>query len=140
MSIWQTYEWLFWHIQHMEKPDCRSCACCSMVAKLPAVGLHSTVRHTSIPDRLQAVDPARLDLKVRLLWSGAEGGSTARMKGCAVRLADGLTGFIASISPEGTCEVQPWSRAGQTKPIPAARSVVRQQFSRVQGQGSSSSC
>ena len=49
------------------------------------------------------------------------------MQGCAVRLKDGLTGFIASLAADGTCEVQPWGRQGQADPIPGPRSVVRPQ-------------
>ena len=50
------------------------------------------------------------------------------MQGCAVRLADGLTGYVASVGADGTCEVQPWSRDGQPGSIPSARSVVRAQL------------
>ena len=50
--------------------------------------------------------------------------SASHMQGCAVRLADGLTGYVASIGADGMCEVQPWSRDGQPGSIPSARSVV----------------
>ena len=53
--------------------------------------------------------------------------SSSHMQGCAVRLKDGLTGFIASLAADGTCEVQPWGRQGQADPIPGPRSVVRPQ-------------
>ena len=46
------------------------------------------------------------------------------LRGCAVRLPDGLTGVVSSIDGSMAI-VEPWSKAGASQPVPEARTVVR---------------